>query len=170
MNIGLTIRLRGVEALRKKEVNDILKESFHLMGLRWWKLYLPQHFGDQAQRRYGYARRSGQQFNARPRKGSYQAKKLRAFGHQRPLEFTGEAKRQALASPRITSTRDKVTIRLPRKFNWRATGSQVRMADEIRAVRPDELRDLKLFLAKQIRESLRLSGAKQATVTIRQEN
>lgn len=163
--LQVDVVLKGVEALSKSEVNGILKEAWYLTGKRWRQIYLPQHFGPRAGRRYRYARRSGERFNSKPRPGSYAARKKRFLKHQNPLEFTGDGKREALSRENITATRDKVVVRLPRKFNLRHPKSKVMMADEIRAVRPEEARELTRFLTGHIRKTLRESGARRATVT-----
>ena len=169
--VQVTVWLRGVSALKKKEVNDILKEGFYLMGRRWRQLYLPLHFGDRATQRYRYTLRSGARFAHNPKRyhRTYSGRKVKFLGHNRPLEFSGEGKRQAMTQEKITATRRSVKIKLPPKFNWRHPKSEVRMADEIRRVRPDEAAALRKFLAAHIRETLRKSGAKKSTVVVRAE-
>lgn len=168
----MELEIGGVLGLSRKEVNDITKDSFYLVTKRWRQRYLPLHFGTRATQRYGYARRKGAQRARADAKrnrhgGSYSARKYRAVGHTRPLEYSGEGKRQALSQENIYATRTKGVARLPRKFNWRNPKSQINMADEIRAVRPEELRDLSRFQADYIRKQLRESGAKRATVKAR---
>lgn len=166
---SMDLEIGGVLGLSRKEVNDIVKEGFFLVGKRWRHLYLPLHFGQRATQRYGYKQRKGARYARADKKrgrhsGSYSARKYRAVGHTRPLEYSGEGKRQALRQENIAATRKKVVVRLPRKFNFRNPKSQINMADEIRAVRPEEMRDLARFLASHVRETLRQSGAKRATV------
>lgn len=162
--LAVNLKLGGVAGLSKSDVNAVLKASWYQTGRAWRERYLPLHFGANAGRRYGYGRRSGERFNSTPRPGSYAARKLQFVKHQRPLEFSGEGKREALSRENISATRDKVVVRLPRKFNLRPKSSNIRMADEIRAVRPDEARSLTFYLADRVRRGLREAGAKKATV------
>lgn len=164
MILEVDIQVKGVEALSKSEVNGIFKEAYHLTGQRWRRIYLPLHFGRSASRRYGYTPRSGRQNSGLPKRGSYTARKLAFVGHTRPLEYTGEGKRQALSQENISATSKKVVVRLPRKFNWRPAKGQVRMADEIRATRPEEIASLTAFMVDHLRKTFRQSGASGATV------
>lgn len=167
MILEIDLKVKGWTALSRREMNSIVKEAYFLTGRRWRHRFLPLHFGDQASRRYGYHRRAGQKFAGKPRPGSYSARKQQFLGHQRPLEFSGDGKRRAMREEKIAATSKRVTVRLPRKFNFRASGSRVRMADEIREVRRDEAGHLTKFLADYIRNTLRQSGASGATVSSR---
>lgn len=149
--LAVDVKLSGIEGLRKKQVNDAMKRAMFALGLRWRRRYLPLHFGNAAASRYGYTPRGGERGSGKRFRGSYTRRKLVFLGHTRPLEFTGEGKRLALNGPqKVIATRDKVRIPLPRKFNFRNPKSKVRMADEIRAVRPDEVAELETFLVAQI--------------------
>lgn len=165
----LQLEVKGTAALGKKQINDAFKGAMNDTGLEWWKEFLPKHFGPHATQRYGYMPRKGSRFahgnKSRGHRGSYSERKLRAVGHTRPLEYSGEGKRQALSSPKIYATRNKVVVRLPRKFNLRNPKSQINMADELRAVRPDERRHLARVHKSGVRQRLRKAGAKRATVT-----
>lgn len=164
MILEVDLQVKGVEAMTRREVNAILKEAYYLTGKRWRQLYLPLHFGPRAYRRYNYSPRAGQRIGGDHKPGSYAARKKRFVGHSRPLEFSGEGKRMALTQEKISATSKKVVVRLPRKFNLRAKGSKVRMADEIREVRRDEIASLTQFMVDYIRKTLRQSGATGATV------
>lgn len=161
MPLFVDVTLVGVESLTKKQVNDALKASMHAIGVRWRRRYLPLHFGNAASARYGYTPRAGERGSGKRFDRSYTARKLRFLHHTRPLEFTGEGKRQALNGQRLVyATRDTVRMPLPRKFNWRNKKSKVRMADEIRAVTPAEAKELTAFLVENIDRNLSKAGAK----------
>lgn len=161
MPMFVDVELVGVEALTKKQVNDALKDAMSAMGMRWRRRYLPLHFGNGASTRYGYTPRAGEHGSGKKFNRSYTGRKLRFLHHTRPLEFTGEGKRQALNGQRVVyATRDKVRIPLPRKFNWRNKKSKVRMADEIRAVTPQEAQELTAFLVENIDRNLGKAGLK----------
>lgn len=164
----MEIKIGGVAALRKSEVNAASKDAFAFIGRMWRAKYLPLHFGDRATQRYGYTKREGADI-ARSRgkfaTRTYSFKKYRLVGHTRPLEFTGESKQRALSEEKIYATKDRVIVRLPQAFNRRARDSQVRMADEIRAVRPEEVAHLRRLFANRLRDTLKAMGAKRATVS-----
>lgn len=167
MPISVDVKLKGVESLKKKQVNDVLKAAMYALGLRWRRRYLPLHFGNAASRRYGYTPRAGERGAGRRQTfdRSYTGRKLKFLKHTRPLEFTGEGKRQALNGARLVyATRDKVRIPLPTKFNWRHPKSRVRMADEIRAVTAGESKELTAFLVETIDRLLSKTGAAGAGV------
>lgn len=158
--LAIDVKLNGIEALTKKQVNDAMKRAMGALGLHWRRKFLPLHFGNAASTRYGYTPRSGERGSGRRFYRSYTARKLRFLGHTRPLEFTGDGKRQALNGLRtVYPTRDKVRIPLPRKFNFRNKKSKVRMADEIRAVTDGEVKELETFLVAQIEREFRGTGA-----------
>jgi hypothetical protein len=170
MIVTTNIVVKGADNFSKSSMNAIFKESHAEVGLLWWSKYLPMHFGSRATQRYGYKPRKGakQAFRGQANdenRGSYSERKIRAVGHTRPLEYTGKGKQQALAQPKVVATRNKVRVRLPRKFNYRNPASDINMADEIRAVRPDEISALSTALKAAVRERLRKAGAKRATVT-----
>ncbi|MEM8866449.1 MAG: hypothetical protein AAGF31_12965 [Planctomycetota bacterium] len=164
MIYGFEFRLSGVEALSRSEVNAILKEAWYLTGRRWRQQFLPLKWARGAKQRYNYTPRAGERRGGYPAPKSYTGRKLAFLGHTRALEFSGETRREALTRENISATRDKVVVRLPRKFNLRRPGSPVRMNEEIRRVRPEELASLRFFLTNHIRNRLRLSGEKKSRV------
>jgi hypothetical protein len=150
--IDIAVRFSGVEGMSKRQSNNAVKEAMRDLGRHWREKYLPLHFGPNAGRRYNYTPRQGQFLprGSRQFRRSYVGRKIRLLKHNNPLEFTGEGKRLALTEEKITATVNKVVIRLPRKFNFRPKNGKVRMADEIRTVRNDELRVLERVLADRV--------------------
>lgn len=170
MPMFVDVKLTGVEGFTKKQINDALKAAMYAMGLRWRRRYLPLHFGNAASRRYGYTPRAGERGSGKRFDRSYTGRKLRFLKHTRPLEFSGEGKRQALNGQRLVyATRDKARIPLPTKFNWRNMSSKVRMADEIRAVTPAESKELTDFLVQNIDRNLGGGGRQGASRVARAE-
>lgn len=145
----------GIEALRKSDVNAALKAAWLAVGKRWRRRYLPLHFTNRAERRYYYT----------PRSWDYERKKLKFLGHTRPLEFTGEGRREATYRENLSVTRWGVIIRLPRKFNLRGRNTPIKMADEIRRVLPEELEELAEFFIEQLERELRRRGADAAWIS-----
>lgn len=154
--VQVDVDLSGVESLSRSEMNAAFKAAFLAVGKRWRRRYLPLHFGNRAERRYYYT----------PRKWEYEGRKLKYLNHTRPLEYTGEGRREATYRENIIATRDKCTVRLPRKFNFRGKGSRVKMADEIRRVLVSERAELAEFFVFVLEKELRRRGARSATASL----
>ena len=75
-------------------------------------------------RNYRYAKRSGERGSGRKFRGSYTERKLKLFGHTRPLELSGEGKRLALYQRNIAATRDKVTCASPGNSTFAPSGAR----------------------------------------------
>jgi len=107
-------------------------------GLFWHKKLRPKHFTNRGATEYGYQPREGER-NRPGRAGfkrSYTGRKLRQFGHTRPLEYTGHSR--ALTRLRDVRTLTKgrgvrVVLHSP-GYNRRATGSSIRMAAELTTI------------------------------------
>ena len=67
-----------------KEMKSAIERAFVQAGELWVDKILPKHFTTRAASEYDY----------KPRTSRYQLKKLRKFGHQNPLMFTGQAYRE----------------------------------------------------------------------------
>lgn len=108
------IRIRftrtGVIGITKNELRQIGRATMLVVGMAWWKMYLPIHFMKRAVNRYGYRPRQGDPGSGHPFRGSYQESKLKrrknsqgrkAIGEVKPLVFTGDSRDRALAAPNI---------------------------------------------------------------------
>ena len=161
MPLVVEVKLTGVEKLTKSQINRALKAANFGTGVYFRRNMLPDRFTVKGGRRLGYTRRSGETDIGYVRNGSgrnkhtYAARKERHIGHNRPLELTGQGKREALATPqKVRVTRDKIVIPLPRKYNLRNPKSKVRMGDEIRKVTPREAKQLEKRLTELIEINL----------------
>lgn len=154
--LNVEVYATGIETLSRREVRQLHKEQWYQVGLRWRQEMMPLHFGRRATQRYRYQRRSRH----------YNQRKKQFVGHVRPLEFTGEGKRQAFNQRRMHSNSNRVVIKLPRKFNLRPATGTIRMADELRDTRHDERRSLSFGMVNGIRRSYKLSGATKARVRL----
>jgi len=85
---------RGVEHLPKRMLNQLLTRVMMIYAIGWNHLFKHRHFGDGAAERYDYAPRQGER-SGNPIKGTYTYRKLRIHGHTRPLEFSGDGRREA---------------------------------------------------------------------------
>lgn len=169
MAIHVEITLTGAAALGKRAINDITRNAMRELGLLWRRRYLPKHFTVKGGREYKFRPRKNYSQSSRKRE-SYVARKKRQYGHSRPLEFTGEGKRLAFASKTVQATaaagHARVVIPLPSKFNFRNRFSQIRMADEIRAVSDRDRRELEAFLVKTISRGMNDAGAAGGSATV----
>lgn len=120
--------------IAKRRLNNIIKAANRDMGIFWWRMMRPKHFTHAGAREYGYTPRKGERGGGRPFRGSYTAKKLRAFGHTKPLVFSGESKKLAgIRDVRATFKKTRVVIHA-RALNFRSAGSQVDMPAEMIAI------------------------------------
>ena len=160
--IRQTYTQTGIGALTRTQINTEAREAIRETGEEWFEEYLPKHFGRNARSLYRYAPRSGDRGSGRRFRGSYQARKLRQFGHTRPLEFRGDTKRRQLRSKNIkataTSRRARATIFLLQAWNRRNPHSNINMLDEVRTVIPSEERELGEFNAERLDDRLEAAG------------
>jgi len=144
----------AVPGLAVREVNTIKRRAFFGGGVQWHKQFRPKHFTRAGASEYGYAPRSGERGNT-PRGGfrrSYTGRKLKQFGHTRPLEFSGEAKALTrMRDVRATATRKRSRVRVvlhANKLNWRNPDSEINMADELRRISAAERTQLIRTIAR----------------------
>lgn len=109
------------------------KGAYRVIGKRWHLRNRKRHFTRRGAVMYRYAKRTR----------NYVRDKLRKHGHNRPLEFSGQSKRDSRTA-RITSTSKgtRVNMTLLRKLNYRHPKSRIRMAEEMRRVTGREAREL----------------------------
>lgn len=154
------VELRGVEALKQKDINNALRVALKAMVVRWRKRYLKKHFTKAGARLYGFKPRDGERNPLK--KGSYSNKKLRLFSHVLPNVYTGELRRLSLhgvqkVKATVTSTRAKASAVLPRKANFRL--------HELKLVSGPERVDLERFLVTRLEKELNRRGA-SATASV----
>lgn len=129
------ITYTGVVGMRPSTFRRrFLKPMYHFLGEYWHRELLPKHFTNQGAKEYGYAPRKGEKGNKGGKgfRKSYTGRKLKRFGHTRPLVFTGELQRMSrFRNIKATSKGVKVTLPQARKANLRHPKSNVNMADEL---------------------------------------
>ena len=146
MALVITYQLTGIETLTKKQVNDALKAAMRSVGEYWHDAFAWKRFTS-----LGYT-----EYNFRPRSRKYNQYKIRHRGHDNPLVLSGEARDEALSEStktRIRTTRDSVTVPLPRKLN-RYNPAGPNLSQEVRAVSRDEIRQLEQALVAFIHAEL----------------
>lgn len=132
--VKFTVRERGATPRGfKKAYNAASKESWHEAGV-----YFHTHFRDQR-----FTHRHATAAGYTKRKRQYEMRKLKKYGHTRPLEFTGRTRR-AVRAATISSTSSGAKVRYPgaRVFNFRNPKSQVNMLLEFTSVTQEEANEL----------------------------
>lgn len=130
------IRYTGIIGMKKVEFrNTFIKPMYEQMGKHWMVNIRPKHFTHAGAREYGYEPRSGEKKSGKSFKRSYTGRKLRKKGHTRPLEYSGELKRDSGFS-RFSHGVGRMRILLPRarKANFRHPKSNIDMRAELTAI------------------------------------
>lgn len=134
--------------LVQRELNNIHREAARTMGQVWAARFRAKHFTNAASAEYGYTPRQGESGRPHPKgfRRSYTGRKLKQFGHTRPLVKTGESEAQTRA-PRIvaTATRSEAKVRVIMNapgFNRRYAGSPIDMRKELTTVTEREGQEL----------------------------
>lgn len=142
--------------LKKRQLNNAVKESLAAMGSYWWLEYLPLHFQESAYTRYSYSRRRGMGLDPQGRafQRSYAGTKQRLKRHNKPLVFTGEGYREAIGVLRMQSTSKEARVALPSKFNFKNRKSRISMRDELTRIIPSEAKQLVEVGRRQLRISI----------------
>lgn len=143
-----TIRYEGAipSNLSRRTFNKFCAEGYRILGIYWHQHFRQKHFTHAAIREYGYTPRKGEAGSGRKFRGSYTWRKLKKFGHTKPLTFTGESERLTrIRDVRANGKGCRVIIRA-NKFNFRAKGSHVNMRWEMTRISRKEGETLtKLF-------------------------
>ena len=144
----IEIRTRGLAAGRKAAHNRALKYAWEQTGVYWHEHFREKHFTSAGATEYGYKPRQGE----RGRQGakgfsrSYTGRKLKKYGHTRPLELTGQS-RASTRTRKVTATSKgaRVVMRAP-ALNFKARGSDINMNEEMRTISPAESKVLSRVL------------------------
>jgi hypothetical protein len=92
--MAIRIKQSVTETHRLEDYPKFSEEAMRKAANAFVDEILPKHFTEEGADEYQYEERSA----------AYTARKLRRFGHQRPLELSGEARRQAVrATIRVLS-------------------------------------------------------------------
>jgi hypothetical protein len=130
---------RGIQ----KAVTEALRDGWYQAALYFHLTLREKRFTAEHARKAGYAPRKGQDKGQGSKSfwKSYTGRKMKKFGHTRPLEFTGRT-RKAMATANISATTKGATIRYPgaRVFNYRNPLSDpaMNLNLEFRTILPEE--------------------------------
>lgn len=86
--MSVRIRQRVSSAHRLGEYPRRATDAFAAAAEAFAEQVIPKHFTDAGAGEYNYEQRDS----------GYEGRKVKAFGHRRPLEFTGETRRRALSA------------------------------------------------------------------------
>ena len=135
------------KGLSRKHIRAEVKESLREIGIDWHRRSLPKHFTETAAHKYRYQRRTVK----------HRREKLRRFGHQRPLVFTGALAQQVKRMARITPTSKgvRVIMKGPRYLYMRRKDQkQPDKARELTATTKGDIRDISRSLHARLRGRL----------------
>lgn len=151
----IKLEKKGPVKLPRREINRQARETYRSMGERWHEKFLREHFLNSATRRYGYTLREGERGGGKDFLRSYSGRKLRKYGHTRPLVKSGLSEKLAkIRDVRATSKGARVVIHA-RQLNRRNPHSDVNMREEVTAVIPSEERDLAAHGDRDLQRRLR---------------
>lgn len=115
----------------------------------WWKqMFIRHHFEPGAYARYGYRRRTVK----------YVQRKIRRFGVDLPLVWSGDTRRMVRLLPTITGTAQKVTVAVPVPRHVNLLGDT---RFEITYISQDEAVAIGNFASGRLVERLRRERGKQ---------
>ena len=134
IGVRFTYKYKGLPKITRRETGRMQKRAYKKLGRRWHRRNRPRHFTRRGAVAYRYAKRTR----------NYVRDKLRKHGHNRPLEFSGDSKRNSrFANIRSTSKGVRVAMTLLRVLNLRHPKSRINMAEEMRRVTGKEARELR---------------------------
>lgn len=139
-----------------KQFRQMLKASFHTIGVHWHRRMRPKHFTKVGGREYGYQPRQGEPGNptSRPFRSTYTGRKLKRYGHTRPLVKTGESRAfSRIRDVRSTSKGTRVVMRVPR-LSFRRSPSAPHMQQELRTISKPENRELQQRFDKHMQQEI----------------
>ncbi len=156
--ITIKVRERGnTPRNMRKAFNAASKLAWYDVAMRFHAEYRDARFTEEHAREAQYSHRKGELIprGTKAFRQSYTGRKLRKFGHTRPLEFTGETRRRVrAASISSTSKGGKAAYVGASKFNFRHPKSKVRMAEEFRRITKREAKELGEYYDQRLDEHL----------------
>lgn len=141
---GFRVRITHTGGARaaKKAMGRFTKEGLRVAAEHWRDNMLERHFTAEGGRSYNY----------KAREKRYRARKKRLKGHSKPLVYTGETKRKAMAGVKISSTSKQgraVFRSLPRHF-YATRSDTIDLPFELTRINRRELRELGIVVRDEI--------------------
>ena len=157
MTIPIKTRIKRDHRLKVSEWRNVSKVAWKHAGEVWHDELLPKHFTEEGAREYRYKRRSRR----------HREKKLRRYGHSRPLEFSGELRRQVMRVRDVRVVGDnsrrrgtaKVVLHGPRHlYAFRRDLDQPNKAKELQAVSRADARRIGRVMDESLTRELGKTG------------
>ena len=160
-----------VPDMPKRVYNDVQREAFRGMGVKWHRDYLMTHFTHAGATEYGYRPRQGDRQSPTDRsfRRTYTGRKLRRYGHTYPLVLTGLSRAQARTRDvRATRTGVRVVLHMPPYFSfYRRLHGGTNMYEELSTISEPERLALIAEFDRGMDEGLdRVSYSRRAQVAV----
>ncbi|MCA9270967.1 MAG: hypothetical protein KDA41_20945 [Planctomycetales bacterium] len=161
---AITFKERGATPRgMAKRLNVHKRAAGQLMGNYFHRNLVDKRFTEPHAQEAGYTKRKGESIPRGDKRfrRSYTGRKLRKYGHTRPLEFSGETRQRirAYANITATSTSRHTTVKVAypgaRRFNLRHPKSRINMALEFRRIVPSEFTPLARVYDADLEQRLR---------------
>lgn len=147
------------KGLKRGQFNkEVLKPAYQDLGEYFHAKMLPKRFTIAGGRMLNYDYRSGERPGTSYKAfwKSYTGRKVRKFGHRKPLVWSGETERDATRIRDIRTTSRGVKIVLhARKLNFRNKYSSIFMNEEVRRVSPQEYTELKREFERAVQRRIK---------------
>lgn len=129
----------SVPDLMRREQNAVVRAAMRQMGITWHQKIREKHFTNAGAAEYGYMKRSGDVPGTyRKFARTYQGRKLKKYGHTRPLEYTGMSRmRSRIRDVRATATAKRAVAKVflhTNQLNFRPKNWPYPMGEELRAI------------------------------------
>jgi hypothetical protein len=136
MGIKYTGPVPGSSNMRQSQFNQIVRDAWIEVAHFWHEHILPKHFTEEGGREYGYMARKGDQVSGKAFNSTYQGKKLKKWGHQKPLVWSGELEQKShvagiTATATSSGSQCKTTLPNCQKANWKNPNTKIDMPDEL---------------------------------------
>lgn len=149
-----------LEAIRPRAFNVIKRRGYKYIGVFWHKRMRRRHFTKRGGRDYDYAPREGEPGNPGGRgvRNTYTGRKLKMWGHTRPLVFSGLTRALSkIRDVRPTAKGVRIVMNLP-TLNLRRHLDSPPMREEMTRVSPGELTELGKMFAEHVDRNLARRG------------
>lgn len=129
----------------KKVIGNAMKETWQEAAIEFHARFSDDRFTNRHATAAGYA----------PRSKNYTRRKLKEFGHTRPMEFSGTARRLSRTA-NVTSTSKTATLRYPglRVFNFKHPKQRADLREEFTKVLPEEAQHTARFYDVKLGQKL----------------
>jgi len=152
------IEYTGIAANPPRGWKKIKRDAYKEGGKYWHKTFARKHFTHAGAKKYGYARRSGEQFPFMSKAflRSYTGQKWRKHKHTNPLVFTGATRADVMTKWRVQGTRPggAVVIMNARGLNRRPKGGKINMRAEMERVVPEEIAKMAQHIGAKANKAL----------------